>query len=132
LLAGGHSKGGILAMAYAAGHPGRFAGVQNFVGGWVGERCATADVINGTIFAKSAEFRGPTLWLYGERDPFYTTAHSRKNFAAFTAAGGQGTFHLLSTGAGRNDHLIVRSRGLWAGVVSTFLERLPDAATLGR
>lgn len=124
LLIGGHSKGGILAMAFAATQPERFAGVLNFVGGWVGERCETAEEINIGTFAKAAAFPGPTLWLYGERDPYYSIAHSQKSFAAFTSAGGKGSFHVLTFGLLRNDHQIVRSHAIWSEPMSLFLSRL--------
>ena len=124
MLIGGHSKGGLLAMVVAASQPERFAGVLNFVGGWVGERCETAEQINGDSFRKAAVFPGPTLWLYGERDPYYRIAHSQGNFAAFTAAGGKGRFQVLTFGPFRNDHQIVRSRAIWTEPMAQFLQGL--------
>jgi pimeloyl-ACP methyl ester carboxylesterase len=124
MLVGGHSKGGILAMAFAAKQPESFAGVLNFVGGWVGERCETAEQINTPIFAKAAAFTGPTLWLYGERDPYYSIAHSKKSFAAFTSAGGNGSFHTLTFGSFRDDHQIVRNRAIWSENMVLFLDKL--------
>ena len=124
MLIGGHSKGGILAMRFAAAQPERFVGVLNFVGGWVGERCETADKINVSTFVKAAAFPGPTLWLYGERDPYYSIAHSQKSFAAFTSAGGKGVFHALTFGLLRNDHQIVRNRAIWSEPMSLFLNSL--------
>jgi dienelactone hydrolase len=124
MLIGGHSKGGILAMAFAAREPERFVGVLNFVGGWVGERCETAEKISIPTFAKAASFPGPTLWLYGERDPYYSIAHSQKSFAAFTSSGGKGSFHALTFGVFRNDHQIVRNRAIWSEPMSRFLNGL--------
>ena len=124
MLIGGHSKGGILAMAFAATQPERFVGVLNFVGGWVGERCETAEKINVPAFVKAAAFPGPTLWLYGERDPYYSIAHSQQSFAAFTSAGGKGVFHALTFGLLRNDHQIVRNRAIWSEPMSLFLSGL--------
>lgn len=124
MLIGGHSKGGILAMAFAATQPERFVGVLNFVGGWVGERCETADKINIPVFVNAAAFPGPSLWLYGARDPYYSLAHSQKSFTAFTSAGGKGSFHILTFGVLRNDHQIVRNRAVWSGPMSLFLDRL--------
>ncbi len=124
MLIGGHSKGGILAMVFAAQQARRFTGVLNFVGGWVGERCGTADTINTPSFVQSAAFAGPTLWLYGQRDPFYSLDHSQRNFAAFLSAGGQGAFHTLTLGMLRNDHQIVRHRALWETILAQYLEGL--------
>lgn len=124
VLIGGHSKGGILAIAFAATQPDRFVGVLNFVGGWVGERCETAEKINTPAFVKAAAFPRPTLWLNGERDPYYSIAHSQKHFAAFTSAGGNGSFHALTFGPLRNDHQIVRNRAIWSDPMSLFLNTL--------
>ncbi len=124
LLIGGHSKGGILAMTYAARQPKRFAGVVNYVGGWVGERCETASEVNVSLFTQAAAFKGATLWLYGQRDPYYSIEHSKKNFAAFQAAGGQGVFHVFSLGFLRNDHQIVRQPEVWQDTMSGYLSML--------
>lgn len=124
LLIGGHSKGGILAIAYAARQPKLFSGVVNFVGGWVGERCETASEVNTPIFVKSATFKGSTLWLYGEYDPYYSISHSQKNFAAFQAAGGTGTFHIFSLGFLRNSHQIVRQPEIWQDTMTAYLATL--------
>ena len=124
MLIGGHSKGGILSLAFAARQPDRFLGVLNFVGGWVGERCETADEVNTETFARASAFPGPTLWLYGERDSYYRIAHSQKNFAAFRSAGGKGAFHVFTLGLLRNDHQIVRSRAVWEETMSSYLKSL--------
>jgi dienelactone hydrolase len=127
LLVGGHSKGGLLAMAFAARQPGRFLGVLNFVGGWVGERCEFAEQINTPAFVTAATVGRPTLWLYGERDPYYSLAHSRKNFEAYRGAGGQGAFEVLSLGPLRNDHQIVRSPAVWQAAMDHYLQTLAPA-----
>ena len=85
VLIGGVSRGGILAVAYAGRHPEQIAGVINFVGGWVGEGCKTAPGINGELFRRGASFRGPTLWLYGQRDrtiPWLTADPTSMSFCA--------------------------------------------------
>src|SRR5262249_47845694 len=84
---GGQSRGGVLSVAYSGAHAEQVFGVVNFVGGWMGEACATARSINQNLFEQGARFKRPTLWLYGRRDPFYSISHSRDNFAAFQKAG---------------------------------------------
>ncbi|RZJ56637.1 MAG: hypothetical protein EON49_17575 [Acidovorax sp.] len=101
-----------------------FAGVINFVGGWVGDLCPAADEINPVAFRRGAAFRKPTLWLYGDKDPYYSLQHSRQNFAAFEAAGGQGQFIALPAPAGGNGHFIHTERPLWESAVTDYLQRV--------
>src|SRR5260370_4983035 len=71
ILMAGISPGGILSIAFAGVHPREVAGVINFVGGWMGEGCRNASEINGTLFKRGGMVTHPTLWLYGNHDPFY-------------------------------------------------------------
>jgi dienelactone hydrolase len=121
----GYSRGGILAIAYAGTRPGVFQGVINFVGGWMSDQCPdnTADAINPVSFRRGAAFPRPTLWLYGEKDSFYTVAHSRKNFEAFTTAGGKGTFETFALEPGVNGHMLVAQQGLWGPAVEAYLAK---------
>jgi dienelactone hydrolase len=124
VVMGGWSRGGILSVAYAGAHPGQIKGVVNFVGGWMGTGCLTAADINQALFRRGARYAGETLWLYGDGDPFYALAHSRANFAAFTAAGGKGTFLDFPAPAGRNGHMIPLQPDLWATAVDAYFARL--------
>jgi dienelactone hydrolase len=124
ILIGGNSRGGVLALAYAAEHPERFVGALNFVGGWAGQRCHLMKEINGDALSGAGKFTHPTLWLYGERDPLYTPEQSKGLFAKFVESGGKGAFHVLSYGPLRNDHQLIRSRALWQDQVSSYLEGL--------
>ena len=54
-------------------------------------------------------FPHPTLWLYGNHDPFYSLDHSRANFAAFQAAGGKGSFFDFEVPGG-NGHRVMFHR----------------------
>lgn len=121
----GQSRGGILAIAYAGSHPGVFRGAINFVGGWMSDQCpnSTADAINPVSFRRGAAFSRPTLWLYGEKDSFYAIAHSRKNFEAFTAAGGKGTFETYALESGLNGHMLIAQQGLWGPAVEAYLAK---------
>ena len=121
----GHSRGGILAIAYAGTRPGVFRGAINFVGGWMSDQCPnrSADAINPVSFRRGAAFTRPTLWLYGEKDSFYAIAHSRMNFEAFTAAGGQGSFEVYTLAPGVNGHMLIVRQDLWGPAVETYLGR---------
>jgi dienelactone hydrolase len=123
VVMGGWSRGGILSVAYAGAHPGQIKAVVNFVGGWMGTGCLTAGDINQALFRRGARYAGETLWLYGDGDPFYALAHSRANFAAFTAAGGKGTFLEFPPPPGRNGHMIPLQPDLWSAAVDDYLKR---------
>lgn len=114
LLSGGISRGGILAVAHAGFRPDLFVGVVNFVGGWLGQGCGDAVAVNRAGFLFGAAFERPTRWPYGENDPFYSVAHSRANFDAFVAAGGQGSFSVYTRAPGLNGHFIINDPQLWS------------------
>lgn len=125
LLIGGVSRGGILSVAYAGTRvQPQFLGVLNFVGGWVGDRCKDADKVNVVSFVRGAVFPRPTLWLYGAHDPFYSLNHSRKNFDAFTAAGGKGEFMEFIPLYGGNGHFIHSQPVLWESAVTDYLYKM--------
>ena len=118
---GGVSRGGILATAYAGTHPEQVLGVINFVGGWVGTGCADAATVNSALFARGAAFPKASLWIYGEGDPFYSVEHSRSNFEAFRAAGGQGRFIVVRPAKGLDGHSVFLQSSLWAEVLDAYL-----------
>ena len=124
LLIGGQSRGGILSIAYAGTRRGQVLGVINFVGGWMSDQCPTHEAINTVTFRRGAAARVPTLWFYGDGDPYYRIATSRANFDAFTAAGGRGQWVQLNPPDGSNGHQIIRTVGLWAPAVEDFLTRI--------
>jgi pimeloyl-ACP methyl ester carboxylesterase len=125
VLIGGESRGGILSVAYAGMHPDQIFGVINFVGGWVGTGCDTASHLNGTLFERGARFDRPTLWRYGDQDPFYDIQHSRNNFNSFRSAGGQGTFLTFNVPGGYG-HTVLNAPGLWQGPVADYLMSFTD------
>lgn len=121
LAVGGHSRGGILAIAWAARHPDQARAVINFVGGWRRTSCTTATSVNQQLFNRDASRVPPSLWLYGDDDPFYPLSHSRANFAAFQAAGGRGTFHEYQPLPRSNGHQIDRFPFLWSDTMALYL-----------
>jgi dienelactone hydrolase len=127
ILVGGQSRGGILSVAYAGRHPEQVAGVINFVGGWVGDDCNTAATVNGDLFKQGAAFKGPTLWLYGNGDPFYATSHSRTNFAGFERAGGSGRFTAFDIPGG-NGHYLINYPSLWTKPLADHLTTVAGRA----
>jgi dienelactone hydrolase len=126
VLIGGQSRGGVLAVAYAGLNPTQISGVINFVGGWLDESCSTASAVNQALFERGAHYGRPTIWLYGQGDTFYSIAHSRRNFAAFEKAGGQGAF-LEFSGSPNPGHSVFRDSDLWSGPIGKYLDTPANA-----
>ena len=124
MLIGGQSRGGIASSVYAGTQPAQFAGVVNFVGGWVGDGCRSAEAVNTVSLRRAAAFAPPMLWLYGESDPFYKISHSKSNFDAFIQSGGKGDFKVFDAGRGRSGHGIVSQPELWRSAMDDYLRRL--------
>ncbi len=123
VLIGGQSRGGVLSIAYAGMHPEQIMGVINFVGGWFGEKYAGAELVNQTLFERGARYHQPTIWLYGQGDIYYSIDHSRKNFAAFEKAGGQGKFIEFDVPSDVG-HNVIHYPDLWAGPIGDYLNSL--------
>ena len=123
VLIGGHSRGGVLSVAYAGMHPEQTLGVVNFVGGWLDERSPAAEQVNQALFERGACSGRPTIWLYGQGDIFYSIAHSRRNFAVFERAGGQGRFIAFDAPSDVG-HNVVHYPDLWSGPLGDFLNSL--------
>lgn len=124
VLLAGQSRGGMLSIAYAGRHPKHIAGVVNFVGGWMGELCENAAIINQTLSRQGAGLKTPTLWVYGADDLFYSIDHSQKNFLAFVEAGGTGSFEEVAVRGRNNGHWVMAKPPLWEGLVGDYLDRL--------
>lgn len=127
LLIGGVSRGGLLSVAYAGTRPDMFLGVVNFVGGWMGEACKEAALINRTGFLRGAAMQRPTLWLYGEHDSYYSLAHSRASFQAFRAAGGRGKMVSYALQPAHNGHHIHGFPALWGADLDSYLAQALSA-----
>ncbi|MEJ2513678.1 MAG: CocE/NonD family hydrolase [Gammaproteobacteria bacterium] len=125
MVASGVSRGGTLALVHAARRPDVFLGAVSFVGGWLGEGCGDYAAVNRGLAVYAAAFPGDTLWLYGNNDSFYSVAHSRANFDAYTAAGGLGEFRVYTRAPGLNGHFLANDPGLWGPDVEAYLGALP-------
>jgi len=123
MLVGGSSRGGILSVAYVARRPEVYFGAINFVGGWLGEGCGDFRSVNRALFVSGARFPGPSLWLYGTNDSFYSVSYSRTNFDSFSVAGGYGTFHEFTRAPGLNGHNLINDHALWSDAMDQFLEQ---------
>jgi len=121
MLVGGTSRGGILSVAHTAQRPDVYLGAINFVGGWLGEGCGDYRSVNRSLFVDGAAFPGPSLWLYGVNDSFYSLSHSRTNYNAFSAAGGLGTMLEFTRSPGLNGHFIINDLELWEPAMDEFL-----------
>lgn len=121
MLVGGVSRGGILALAHAAQRPDIYLSAINFVGGWIAEGCGDHRSVNRALFLNGAAFPGPSLWLYGENDSFYSLAYSRSNFDVFGIAGGLGKMIELTRTPGLNGHFVINDPELWERDMDEFL-----------
>jgi len=124
IVVGGQSRGGILAVTFAGRNLDRVGGVINFVGGWMAEICPNAGVINGTLVTKHVSAKPPMLWLYGDRDPYYSLDHSRWFFDRFTEAGGKATYHAIEPNPGASGHGISYTPELWQAHVNKYMTDL--------
>ena len=122
VLLGGHSRGGVLSIAYAGMRPEQTLGVINFAGGWLGEKSPGAELVNQILFERGARYDQPTIWLYGQGDIYYSIDHSRKNFAAFQKAGGKGKF--IEFDVPSVGHNVIHYPDLWAGPIGDYLNSL--------
>ena len=87
---GGHSRGGVLAVAWSGRRPKVAQAVVNFAGGWVSEACPSADDINQDLFRLGKDFDRPTIWLYGYKDPFYVAESQPEELRRFPRRGRPG------------------------------------------
>ena len=126
IVLAGVSRGGFLSVAYAAEgrHRSSIAGVINFVGAWIAQReDRCPEDFNSLSFAKfGGETHVPTLWLYGESDPFNTSSAIRSYVARFRSAGGNVEFVLFPRVPG-NGHAVANTPALWADTVERFLRQ---------
>ena len=121
MLVGGVSRGGILSLAHAAQRPDAYLSAINFVGGWLAQGCGDHRSVNRALFVDGATFPGPSLWLYGENDSFYSLTYSRSNFDSFSMAGGLGHMFEFMRAPGLNGHFVINDLELWERDMDEFL-----------
>jgi dienelactone hydrolase len=127
ILLVGASRGGFLAVAYAASGARREAvvGVINFVGGWVAQAqddCAEDfNVLKFRSFGQRSPV--PQLWLYGDRDPYYSRESILSYARVFEDAGGTVRFELIENVPG-NGHSLPEHPDLWGNHVAAYLHSI--------
>jgi pimeloyl-ACP methyl ester carboxylesterase len=132
LVLWGSSRGGLLALRYAAAHPETVRGVVAVSMGWLSmtdkwpaEENRLRMSLQTSLLAEAGKlYKGPTLWVHADADPFYPEALTRQFFEAYTAAGGSGRYvqvrnHKLPTGH-------VPPVELWQADADKFLGALPQ------
>ena len=131
LLAGG-SRGGFLSLVLAAERPRMAAGVFNFVGGWLSISDAWPAELNqrrlqlqtDRLTRVGTQLPVPTLWIYGDRDPFYSEAVTRQFFAAFERAGGKGEYFFVSDPTLKDGHGVGSALALWETKADEYLAQI--------
>jgi pimeloyl-ACP methyl ester carboxylesterase len=122
LLWGG-SRGAFLALHYAARHPEQVRGVVAVSTGWLSmpDKWPVPEIEQRLSMQKKIladvgrRYPGPTLWVYADRDPFYSETLSRQLFEAFRSGGGTGRYFQ------------VRDENLKSGHVPPVPHWLPEA-----
>ena len=104
-------------ITFAAGRGGRVGGKPN-------NNCAPDKLVAATAdFGRTA--RVPMLWIYIENDTFFGPDLSKRMHDAYTKAGGNAEYHLLSP-FGDDGHFLVSSPDalpLWTPWVAAFLDK---------
>ena len=132
VVVGGQSRGGLLSLAYAGRHPTHVTAVLNFVGGWWGEGNDWNGFNQRQAVQAGAGCDVPMLWLYGDRDPYYSLAFVRGMFEAFRAAGGRGTLRTFDDLPG-SGHGLIGWQDRWEADVATLVDGLGvEQGPLGR
>lgn len=122
-LLAGVSRGGVVAIMQAGQNPDQVAGVINFVGGWVRERCCNGP-INPTLFRRIGSFGGPVISIYGEEDAYYSIEHSRSNLAEMDKLGTNSQLHIVEVPSYRNGHWAMTKPNLWEEVIREYLNSI--------
>lgn len=125
----GLSRGGFLALDFAATRPAQVHGVIAVSAGWLSvaeewpaaENAARLELQRSLLAAAGSRFRGPTLWVYAARDPFYPDSVTRQFFDAWKASGGSGRYLFIDDHAGATGH--TPGLALWEADAVRFLQK---------
>jgi pimeloyl-ACP methyl ester carboxylesterase len=132
IIAGGISRGGFLSLILAGERPALVEGVVNFVGGWLGVSDRLTDVqIKARMDDQKARleraakrFSGPSVWIYGARDPFYKDGMPQEFHKYWTDAGGKGDFVYIAEHTLQSGHVVATNPTLWSKQVQAFLSKV--------
>ncbi len=125
----GLSRGGFLALDFAASRPAQVHGVVAVSAGWLSiadewpadENAARLQFHQTLLADAGSRFPGPTLWVYADRDPFYPDSITRQFFSAYKSGGGAGRYLFIAdhpSGSGHTPGL-----NLWEADAVRFLEK---------
>lgn len=125
----GLSRGGFLALDFAASHPDRVHGVIAVSAGWLsiaeewpaGENAARLQFHQTVLANAGSRFAGPTLWVYAARDPFYPDSITRQFFSAYKSAGGAGRYLFIADHPSASGH--TPGLNLWEADAERFLRK---------
>lgn len=124
ILVAGHSRGGLLSIAFAGLQPAGVVGSINFAGGWIAER-GMMEEFNREVFVRAgAGSQAPALWLYAENDRHHSMAAIRRWHDAYAGAGGTGELYLFGPVSDDEGHQLLERPGLWQSAVDAFLREL--------
>jgi pimeloyl-ACP methyl ester carboxylesterase len=132
IIATGISRGGFLSLVLAGERPNLVEGVINFVGGWyvVTDKVTDAqtkermDDQKSRLQRAAARFKGPSVWAYAARDPFYKEGVSRELYQYWLDAGGKGDFLYFEDHTLPSGHNVATNPNLWGKQVDAFLTKL--------
>jgi pimeloyl-ACP methyl ester carboxylesterase len=125
----GLSRGGFLALDFAATRPAQVHGVVAVSAGWLSvadewpeaENAERLELQRALLADAGSRFDGPTLWVYAARDPFYPDSVTRQFFDAWKASGGSGRYLYIDDHRGATGH--TPGLGLWEADAVRFLEK---------
>jgi pimeloyl-ACP methyl ester carboxylesterase len=125
----GLSRGGFLALDFAATRPGQVHGVVAVSAGWLSiadewpadENAARLEFQREVLGEAGSRFSGPTLWVYADRDPFYPDSVTRQFFSAYKAGGGSGRYLFIADHPATSGH--TPGLSLWEADAVRFLEK---------
>ena len=123
----GFSRGGFVALQFAASRPRQVHGVIAVSPGlmsvsdrWPAEENARRVSLQQKMVARTgATYKGPTLWVYAASDPFYRNSFPRQLFSSFQMSGGRGEFFFIDQHSLPNGH--VPPFELWRPAAERFL-----------